>query len=143
MTDHTQHAGARPLRQKPESLRFRTISPALTVADFRASVAWYTEVLGLVVDETWQHEGEELGAMFKAGDTHLMIVQGNTEGQGKVKGEGLRLYCSTAQDIDELAANITARGGTLATQPRDMPWGTRSFSVEDPDGYKLTISSLK
>jgi predicted enzyme related to lactoylglutathione lyase len=43
--------------------------------------------------------------------------------------------------VDELAAAIEARGGTLESPPADMPWGARAFSLVDPDGYKITIAS--
>ena len=37
-----------------------------------------------------------------------------------------------------MADRIKARGGTLAQEPKD-DWGMRAFSVEDPDGYKITF----
>jgi uncharacterized glyoxalase superfamily protein PhnB len=32
-------------------------------------------------------------------------------------------------------------GGTLASEPTDMPWGQRVFRVKDPDGFVLVIAS--
>ena len=34
-------------------------------------------------------------------------------------------------------------GGVLDTEPADMPWGARVFRLRDPDGFKLTISSVQ
>ena len=48
---------------------------------------------------------------------------------------------TTAQSIDAVANGIKQRGGTLATEPADMPWGARVFRLVDPDGYKLVIST--
>jgi uncharacterized glyoxalase superfamily protein PhnB len=48
---------------------------------------------------------------------------------------------TTAQDVDELAAGIKERGGTLDAEPADMPWGPRVFRVRDPDGFRIAISS--
>ena len=45
------------------------------------------------------------------------------------------------QDIDEVAAGIKARGGTLDQEPTDQPWGARDLAVSDPDGFKITISN--
>ncbi len=39
----------------PETLRLRSISPALTVADIDTSLAWYRDVVGFHVQETWEH----------------------------------------------------------------------------------------
>ena len=51
----------------------------------------------------------------------------------------MRLYCSTVQDVDQLAARVKAAGYQLAEPPHDQPWGGRAFSVDDPDGFHLTI----
>jgi len=60
-----------------------------------------------------------------------------------VKGEGFRLFCDTSQDVDRLADQIKARGGTLAEEPKDQEWGARSLGVEDPDGFKITIAKIR
>jgi uncharacterized glyoxalase superfamily protein PhnB len=64
-------------------------------------------------------------------------------GRERHKGEGVRLWFSTAQKLDDLAADITARGGRLDHEPRTMPWGDRTFAISDPDGYHLTIAQHK
>ena len=40
-----------------------------------------------------------------------------------------------------VAAAIKARGGELDSEPTDRPWGARDFSVVDPDGFRISISS--
>jgi len=45
--------------------------------------------------------------------------------------------------FDELADRVRAAGGRLATEPADMPWGVRMFRLQDPDWFKLAISSEK
>ena len=82
-----------------------------------------------------------MGVEMAAGDVSFMIGQDDwKKGRDRVKGVGLRLYCTTDQDIDTLAARIKASGGTLAQEPRDTQWGTRELGVDDPDGYKITIA---
>ncbi len=46
----------------PETLRLRSLSPALTVDDVQASLAWYRDVIGFHVQETWEQEGRVDGA---------------------------------------------------------------------------------
>jgi predicted enzyme related to lactoylglutathione lyase len=48
---------------------------------------------------------------------------------------------TTAQNVDEIANRIKAQGGTLASEPADMPWGARVFRVQDPDGFRIAFSS--
>ena len=52
------------------------------------------------------------------------------------KGKGVYIYIRVA-NVDAMHSELTARGVTPATKPRDWPWGNREFIVKDPDGYKL------
>jgi uncharacterized glyoxalase superfamily protein PhnB len=130
------------IRKKPESLRLRAVMPTLTVSDIHASIAFYRDVLGFIVVDTIEREGELVGASVRAGTVDILLGQDDfTKGRNRVKGVGSRLYCVTHQDIDEIAAAIKQRGGRLDSEPQDQPWGTRDFAVTDPDGYRLSISS--
>ena len=125
-----------------KTLRLRSLSPALTVADVEASLVWYRDIVGFHVQEKWEHEGKVGGAALIAGLGPLLLVQDDwAQGRDREKGVGFRLHMTTAHDVDELAAAIVERGGTLESPPEDMPWGARAFSLVDPDGYKITIAS--
>lgn len=129
-----------PPRQQPESLRLRSLAVSLTVNDLAKSIAWYRDVLRFTVGERWEDGGQLLGVQLKAGTCDLMLNQDDfAKGRDRTKGDGLRIWLSTAQDIDTLAAGITARGGRLDYGPQDMPWGDRAFAITDPDGFKLTV----
>lgn len=129
-------------RESTETLRLRSLSPALTVDDLEASLAWYRDVIGFHVQETWEHEGNIGGAALIAGLGPLFLVQDDfAKGRDRVKGVGVRIHMTTAHDVDDLAAAIEKRGGTLDSPPGDTPWGARAFSLVDPDGYKITIAS--
>ncbi len=129
-------------RHKPETLRLRKVMPSLTVDDLEASIAWYTDVLGCVLRERHEHEGRVVAARLEAGAASFALGQDDwAQGRDRNKGVGFRLYCLTGQDIDQVAADIRARGGTLASEPTDQPWGERDFAVEDPDGFRITIST--
>jgi uncharacterized glyoxalase superfamily protein PhnB len=54
---------------------------------------------------------------------------------------GFSLQLTTTQSVDQVAQRIKAHGGTLVTEPADMPWGARVFRVQDTDGFKFAISS--
>jgi uncharacterized glyoxalase superfamily protein PhnB len=41
--------------------------------------------------------------------------------------------------VDALAAKVKAGGGRVTEEPKNHSWGARSFSLDDPDGYHLTI----
>ena len=127
-------------RQQPESLRLRSLSISLTVNDLTRSLAWYRDILRFTPGEQWQNGGQLRGVQLKAGTCEVMLNQDDfAKGRDRKKGDGLRIWLSTAQDIDALAAGITARGGHLDYAPQDMPWGDRAFAITDPDGFKITV----
>jgi lactoylglutathione lyase len=127
-------------RKDPQSLRLRALEPSLTADDLERSVRFYTTALGFFVSERWEDKGVLKGVMLKAGVCTIGLSQDDwSKGRGRKKGEGMRIWCQTAQDIDALAARIKAAGGKLTEEPRDQPWGARSLSVDDPDGFHLTI----
>jgi len=129
-------------RSQPETLRLRGLAPSITVRDLQASLAWYRDVVGFHVDSAHEHEGVVRGYTLAAGTQHILIGQDDgAKGADRVKGLGMRFYLETTQDVDEIAAGITARGGTLASEPADMPWGPRAFDLVDPDGFAFTIMS--
>ena len=131
-------------RTQSKGLTLTGVSPTFTVDDVAKSLAWYQDVLGCVVKDRWESEGKLMGVEMSAGTVIFGLSQDDwKKGRDRVKGEGFRLYSDTTQDVDRLADQIKARGGTLLQEPRDEPWGARAFSVEDPDGFKITISKRK
>ncbi len=129
-------------RNQPETLRLRSVMPALTTNDLEQSIAWYRDVIGFVVVEEMRREGSLQGAVIQAGQQRFLLARDDFQkGRDRAKGAGFRLYCVTAQDIDQLAQGIKQRGGVLEQEPADQPWGARDFSVVDPDGFKISIST--
>jgi uncharacterized glyoxalase superfamily protein PhnB len=130
-------------RTQPKGLTLSSTAPSFTVNDLEKSIGWYRDVLGFEVKDRWEHEGKLMGVEMRAGGVTFMLGQDDwKKGRDRVKGEGFRLYCETTQDVDRLADQIKARGGALAQEPRDESWGARLFSVDDPDGFKITISKM-
>jgi uncharacterized glyoxalase superfamily protein PhnB len=141
--DGPVHFGV-PDRAQPESFRGRELTASLTVSDLEKSLAWYHDVLRFSIDRKHERDGVVTGVSIMAGAVRLLLNQDDgAKGKDRVKGQGFSLQITTAQDIDELARGVKARGGTLDTEPADMPWGVRLFRVRDPDGFKLTISSVR
>jgi uncharacterized glyoxalase superfamily protein PhnB len=129
-------------RAKPESLRARAFSVSLTVKDLRKSMAWYRDVVGFTVERQREENGVLRSVALKAGDVAFLLNQDDgAKGWDRVKGQGLSLRLTTAQSVDALAQRIRERGGTLDSEPADMPWGARLFRLRDPDGFAWSISS--
>ena len=130
-------------RAQPETLRLKAIAPAITVDDLEKSLHWYRDVLGFTVKEEWKSdEGEVRGVAMVAGAAQFMLGQDDwAKGRDRSKGEALRFWFTSSAPVDDLAAAIKSRGGTLESEPEDMPWGGRAFSMVDPDGFQITFVS--
>ena len=124
-------------RGEPESFRARVMTTTLGVADVDASMDWYRDALGFVVDRVFRDGDALAGVLLKAGAAQLMLAPRD----GASGAASVSLHFSTAQDVDALADRIKAAGGALASEPAALPFGARAFRVRDPDGFLLTISS--
>jgi uncharacterized glyoxalase superfamily protein PhnB len=126
----------------PEILRASSLSASLSVKDLEKSLAWYQDVVGFAIDRKYEREGRLMAVALKAGDVRLLIGQDDgAKGWDRIKGEGFSMMITTEQNVDEIANRIKESGGTLDSEPADMPWGARAFRFRDPDGFKFAISS--
>lgn len=120
----------------------KALSAALTVKDIQKSLAWYRDVVGFTVDQEYEREGTLRAVSLSAGAVRILLGQDDgAKGADRVVGVGLSLQITTDQNIDEIAKRIEEAGGTLESAPVDTPWGRRVFRLQDPDGFRLVISS--
>ena len=125
-----------------DSFTASELGESLTVKDLKKSLEWYRDVMGFTVLREHERDGQLRAVSLQAGNVRILINQDDgAKGFDRVKGEGFSLQFTTKENIDDVANGIKARGGTLATEPADMPWGPRVFRIQDPDGFKFVISS--
>jgi uncharacterized glyoxalase superfamily protein PhnB len=124
-----------------EALQISSIVPSFTVDDLQKSITFY-EALGFAVDERWEDNGKLMGVMLRAGKNQIGLSQDDwKKGRDRKKGIGMRVFMSTTQNVDEIAARAKRAGVTLKSEPHDTEWKNRAFEVTDPSGFLLTISS--
>lgn len=127
----------------PEPFHAVSLGASLTVKDLQQSLSWYQDVMGFAIDQKYEREGKLMGVAIKAGEVRLLLGQDDgAKGWDRIKGEGFSLMLTTNQNVDEYANRIKESGGTLQSEPADMPWGARAFRLLDPDGYRFTVSSV-
>jgi len=132
------------VRARPETLRLRSISAGLTVDDLERSLHFYTKGIGFFVQQRWEKDGKLAGVMLRAGTCELAIHQDDGAlGRERKKGQGVRLWLETVQDLDALAERAESYGAEITDWPADKSWGVRSFSLDDPNGFHLTFFSRK
>lgn len=122
-------------------LQAKNISPTLTVNNLQQSITFF-EGLGFGVEERWEEKGVLLGVMLRAGEARIGLSQDDwKKGRNRPKGEAMRIYVGTKQNVDQLAADARKAGVALDAEPHDTEWGTRAFEVTEPSGFRLTIGS--
>ena len=95
--------------------------------------AFFRDVLGC------QIEGDPLEgyAEVKIGAARVALHAGARADVGRHGGTLLQL---TTADVDAEVAAVRSRGGVIAAEPEDMPWG-RSVYVAGPHGVMVEIYS--
>jgi lactoylglutathione lyase len=120
----------------------------LFVSDMRASVAFYTEVLGFQVTRADPDYVSVRNGSVVLGLGPVAKLPETGGGPGfsqhrlrRNKGAGVEIVLE-ADDLDELNGlyrRCQAHGG-VAVALREQPWGLQDFRVADPDGYYLRVT---
>ena len=109
-----------------------TLSASLTVNDLRTSLAWYRDVLGFTVTREFERDGKLFAVSLRAGVVPFLITQDDgARGLDRVKGAGLSLRLTTAQNIDKIAKRGWRTAGH-STRRRRTLGGRASFGCEIP-----------
>lgn len=112
-------------------MQVHQITADLTVADIEASKGFYTDFLGLSVEEF------NLGwvARFTSPDSGAN-VQLVTRDQAAPEDAVVSVRTS---DVDAAYTRAQEMGYEIVYPLTDEPWGVRRFFVRDPDGNVLNI----
>jgi catechol 2,3-dioxygenase-like lactoylglutathione lyase family enzyme len=97
------------------------------VADLNTAVEWYTTVLGFKVEAYWPPDAPNYA--------HFVTHSGATFAVMEADGRGGR-FNFTVADPDALWAKV--KDLAVVVEPLfDTPYGTRKFTIADPDGNEL------
>ena len=116
------------------------IIPTLHVASIGASIEFYQDTLDFDLKWSWSNsDGFDEGspADFACLERDQAVLFLSADGGGR---EGtLFIELPFVQDVDKLAAEIADRA-VVFDPPADMPWGSREFTVRDPDEHVVRFS---
>jgi lactoylglutathione lyase len=129
----------------PES-PVRELRLALTVEDYDEAIAFYREVLGLPVTESWDGP-DGSGAVLDAGRATLELLSvaqaalvDRVEVGSRVAGP-VRVALEVADSV-ETARRLVAGGAEALADPVVTPWNHRNVRVRAPDGTQLTLFTV-
>jgi uncharacterized glyoxalase superfamily protein PhnB len=118
------------------------IFPALRYRDADAGIAWLEQALGF--DVVSVHRGEN-GAVAHAelGFGPGMIMLGSA-GAGDPRFDrvvGNSSVYLVADDVEAVYRRASAAGATVLRELTDTDYGSREFTVEDPEGNAWSVGS--
>ncbi|MFO1506906.1 MAG: FMN-binding negative transcriptional regulator [Lysobacterales bacterium] len=109
----------------------------LRTTDLDASIRFYTEVLGLVVD--FVHRDFYAGIRAGRQVFHLKRVDAPDRSIAEVAADHhFHLYLETA-GVGEVAARLKGLGVPLVEDVHDTSWGTREIVIRDDQGHTLYL----
>ena len=108
----------------------------LRIEQMRESIDFYTDVLGLEIDEKETVPG--FYTQFKLESVAgLALIQGLDQETGFQEDYDIALK---VKDADHYYRQLKDKGVVLSEAPRDIPWG-RTFLLRTPDGHLLRVFS--
>jgi uncharacterized glyoxalase superfamily protein PhnB len=110
----------------------------LAVRDLAISTRYYLDVLG------FQKESIEApGWSFLTRDTfRVMLGECPDEKPAGELGNHSWFVYWNVEGIDDLFAELLAKGAVVTSHPTDKPWGLREFGLTTPDGHRIVCGQL-
>jgi uncharacterized glyoxalase superfamily protein PhnB len=121
------------------------LTPYLCVADARAAVKWYVDVLGAEVtyDPIVMPDGRIGHVELAAGDAGWMMSEEFPEAgvaaPDPTRGAPVSLHLEV-DDVDAVCARVVSAGTTMDRGPEDSPPAGRVAVFRDPFGHRWFLN---
>jgi uncharacterized glyoxalase superfamily protein PhnB len=111
--------------------------PVIAVSDSARAVDYYRRVLGFTKifeypPDAKMPEPRYIGVQRDGVSLHLQSY--------KPQRAGMTDAFVWVTDVDELFAEVSARGAIIHMPPTNQDWGTREVGIRDPDGNVLVFA---
>lgn len=122
----------------------RLLHTMLRVGDLQASIAFYTEVLGMTLLRQNDYTDGRFTLAFlgygNEADHTVLELTHNWDTPSYELGNGYGHIAIEVDDVYAACEKIRASGGKVVREPGPMKHGTTILAfVEDPDGYKIEL----
>ncbi len=122
----------------------RQLRLVVEATDFEAALAFYKDVLGLRLLESFEGEGDARVAILSAGVATLELSNpaqvrfiDSVEADGRPSGR-LRIAFEV-DDSEARTAELVNAGATLIASPRETPWRSLNSRLHAPAGLEITL----
>jgi uncharacterized glyoxalase superfamily protein PhnB len=126
-----------------------TIVPAMRYKDAKAAVEWLCTVLGFVTHAAYEGpDGKIMHAELTLGGGMIMLGSAKDDEYGRqfrtpaeLDGMETRGVYLVVADTDAVFARVTAAGAQVVRPLRNTEYGSREFTVKDPEGYSWSVGT--
>ncbi len=133
----------------PENGKFRMLHTMIRVKDLDASLAFYTELLGMDLLRRRDFPDGKFTLAFvgygpEESETVLELTHNWDQEAPYDLGSGYGHVALGVPDIFATCEQLRAAGGKIVREPGPMKHGTTVIAfIEDPDGYKIELIERK
>jgi uncharacterized glyoxalase superfamily protein PhnB len=115
------------------------LTPSITVRDVQDTLQWFAK-LGFKTElEMPAPDGAIVHAEVSYG-SGVRLMMGPPGEWGQPGGGGMSLYITLQESVDAYHDRAKAAGITITDALTDQFWGDRTFTVQHPDGYRITFA---
>lgn len=132
-----------------------TVIPALRYRDAPAAIEWLCSVLGFTRHAVYEGEGGVINHAELALGGGMIMLGSLREDQRAKEDEQSRRFKAPGDlggvetssayivvpDADAVYARAQAAGATIARPLQDMEYGSREFTVNDPEGHSWSVGT--
>lgn len=132
-----------------DSANKSTIMPTLRYRDAPAAIDWLCRVLGFERHAVYANPDGTIGhAELTLGGGMIMLgsVKDDAYGRGfmspdELDGKETRSAYIVVPNTDQVYARAQAAGGAIVRPIEDMQYGSREFTVKDPEGHSWSVGT--
>ncbi len=122
------------------SMQLKHYAPMLATGDMNESIAFYRDLLGFTLGDTFESSGVISWCEMKLGQATLMFTQHETQtdhpgARDMFAQTTLAFYVSNVEELYESLVNRDVE----VSEMRVTFYGMKEFDLQDPTGYTLLI----
>jgi uncharacterized glyoxalase superfamily protein PhnB len=112
------------------------VRSVLAVRDLQASTRHYVDVLGFHRDFG---DGSDGWSFLSRDAFKVMLGECRDATPASELGDHSYVAYVLVEGVDQLYADVRARGAEITSTPTSKPWGLREFGLRTPDGHRYTF----
>lgn len=118
-----------------------SIYPALRYRDAKAAIAWLKDPLGFEEVSVHEADGRVGHAELAFGDGMIMLGSAGAGDPHFDRGIGTSSIYLATSEVDAVWERAKAAGARVTRDLQDMDYGSREFTVDDPEGNSWSVGT--